>query len=508
MNKGVEDVSQPPDSSNEETQVDDKQQVSAPTESSPNSPSAPQAVDSPVSSPEMPIVVTWDKTLYQACVKNKTFSQTPRQVLQEQEQVLRPREDTVILFQPNNEATMIQALVDEISATGSSDRTTTGTTTMKRVWNGVTGAASTVASKVYQYTVADPDDYKEEELDYDEQADDVQIETSKLVNWNAKVVCVEMVKECVTQVLVQCSNNSKKNEIQAVRRNGTGEYSFAAWASRHSTIAQGLQQPHDWNLLQQVLVHAGHAKISGEYLVLGDSLTDTNIQAAVSLAQLKEAIEACEERNEKRQAEIEKHKRIAADKKKKKDVKGALRQLQLCKHLRNQVDSTNAHLLNLYQAHDSLESAHFHATHVVKPLEDTAKALKALRQDVSVEDVDDVMLDLQDELEHVNEMSERMATSAGTAQVDDFNDDELLAELERLTPKDNSAEASDDAKESTAELPPVQSHTEEKENEFVTSNETAELPSADTATKQVSPREDTENDEDDAKSNKVELPAV
>ena len=157
---------------------------------------------------------------------------------------------------------------------------------------------------------------------------------------------------------------------------------------------------------------------------------------AVSLTQLQEAIEACQDLNEERQAEIEKHTRLAAEKKRNKDIPGALRELQLCKHLRAQVDSTSAHLLNLHQAHDSLQSAHFQATHVVKPLEDTAAALKALRQDVPLERVDDVMLDLQEQIEHVNDVSERMASSSGI-QGNDFDEDELLAELEQMTLQDN-----------------------------------------------------------------------
>lgn len=494
--KDVEEVSQMPSSSSEAPFVDhgnNEQQryydssPHVPSESSSQTLSSPQSVPIETANPSSSLL-TWDEALYQACVKNKTFAQTPQQVLDQHHHVLRPGQDQVLLYTQTDVSMEICKKLSSISTTNSSN------SMARRVWSGLTS----IASKLYQYTVADPDDYMEQDLESWEQNDDAH--GKRLVEWNDSVVCAQLVVECIQQLRQQLS------EITAVRKSGTKPYSFATWVAEHSDIH--VQQPRDLRLLQQVLIESGHAQVSGDFLILGDApLTDTRVQVAVSLTQLQEAIEACQDFNERRQAEIENHTHLATVKKRNKDIPGALRELQLCKHLRAQVDSTSAHLLNLHQAHDSLQSAHFQATHVVKPLEDTAAALKALRQDVPLERVDDVMLDLQEEIEHVNDVSERMANSSGI-QRNDFDEDELLAELEQMSLQDSDDilyDSNGKINDESEVKPPARSNQEAIKDDVVSNKESVSTGTdVATTTQQVS--SNCEND--GAKHNTIESTAA
>lgn len=458
-------------------------------------PASQKSTSPPPESPPAP-ATCWSDALYNACVANNTFMLTPTQVLQNQQQVKRPHlDDSVLIFQKDT-ATTAKNIVEALHKTTAPSQTSS--TLSRRVYNGVTGAASSAAwaaTKLVQLVVGNEDDYDEADLDYSEQADDVMNESIALVPWSEPVICVGSMKECTNQLIPHCNG-----ELQAVSRHGTGKYSFAEWAAAQCdcSIAPNLQQ-HDLDLLEHVLVESGHAVFSGNYLVFGNNVSSTNtdlIQVAVALVQLNLSIEANERLVNQRTAQVEECTRCATKKVQQKNVKGAKLELQKRRLLQSKIDDSHGSLLNLIQARDTLEASQFQQTHVLAPMQGATSALKALRQGCTVENVDDIILDLQEELNHSNEMS----TVLAAGQQQEYDEAELLEELNRLTLEDVEEES--EAQESTAES---SARIEEHENENeAKSNEETE--SQDTTLKQEA--QEHENDVKAKQVSAVETPAA
>lgn len=387
--------------------------------------SPPPACDSPAS-PSLESATNWPDALYLACRSQSTFMQTPKQVLHHQEQILRPRQDECTLFQSTVETTA-KAVVDQIKKESSSNASQT--TLTRRALNVVSGTASTVAwgvSKIYQYSVADADDYEDTELDWKEERDDTIHESTPLVPWDQPVVCVKLVEECTSQLILQCS------QLNAVSLQGTsGKYTFAEWAvNACPNIARGLQR-HDLDLLAHILVQSGHALMAenNKYLVFGDSSKPTNTEYAVSLLKLNQAIYAAEQQISKWQDQETQCARRALERKQRNDVRGAKLELTRKRQLDSNISTTQTSLLNLLQVRDTLELSHLQQSHVTESLKQATSALAALRQECTVEDVDEVMLDLKEESDHVYSVSTALV---GNTDQQDLDEDELMQELERL----------------------------------------------------------------------------
>jgi len=453
--------------------------------------------------------------LYLACKNAHSFMQTWTQVLQEHQHISRPREDSVILFQKNLKTTA-EAVMQEMNKTVplSSAQSQPASSLSRLVYNGVTWTAYTAASaalKVYHYATTDADDYDDHEVAYEEQADDVMAESVALVPWDKPVVCVPLVSECVAELLASahCDGN---DALKVLCIHKKGDYSFAAWAADASPIAQGLQR-HDLDLLQHVLVEAGHAVLSGDYIVLGNvkNTKETDIDVAVACARLHQEIEFYNrliERSSKQAADL---RELVTKKKLQGDMKGALAHYKRCKVLEAKIDNDRATQLNLEQALSTLETTHFNKKHVLEPLKAATSALKACREECSLEDADNVMLDLQDEMEEANEIT---STLVGHI-VDD--EDALMAELEQLMKEESTEEAtteekveeeSTEEKESNAVESQVRPGVNEKENE-ITSNEVAAAGSASVGGKQGSQSSGQGNGLEEAtKDSAIEAPAV
>lgn len=66
----------------------------------------------------------------------------------------------------------------------------------------------------------------------------------------------------------------------------------------------------------------------------------------------------------------------------------------------------------------------------IKALSGATKATKAVMKENDIEDVDKVMEEIQDGADHMREVNERLAEPTGVMA--DYDDDELLAELEGM----------------------------------------------------------------------------
>ena len=422
-------------------------------------------------SPASPLA-TWNDALYRACVAHETFMRTPAQVLQEQQQVLRPRFDSVVVVYENNIEKTSKAIVEEMNQTVPLSSSQQPTTTLARrfVSNLAWGAASSavwVGSKLLQTVVGDEDDYDENELTYSEQADDVNESVQPVVGWSVPVVCVEYVTQCVNQLLPHCDD-----KMLALSRQGTGNYSFAGWAANTCHLCKNVKAS-DLDLLMHVFVQAGHAIFYGNYIVFDKSATETELQVATSLAQLKQAIQDTEDRIEEWTRQADKYTGLALRKNQKGDQKGAAHEFRKVKLLRTKIESARGSLLNLHQTHDTLETSQLHHTQVLKPLEAAASALKVLREVYPVEKVDKVALDLQEELGELNVVTTEALFDGKVHDEDEDRelmkglngldeDHDLMEELDRLKVEDGEKES--EAKEYSVKSPPRIDETKNEDN--------------------------------------------
>lgn len=421
--------SESPKKPSSQTDENQEQQTTNKVASTPPSEALKSPALSPhAQSPASPPTTSWSEALYRACRSKPTFLLTPRQVLQEQQQVIRPRQEDVIVFQ--NVKTTAKAVVEQLHKTAVPSSTTATTSSYSRsVYNGVAWGISSVAwgvGKVYQYVVADPDDiYEKSDLDWQEQEDDVNNESVALVPWEEPVVCMQLLAECVNELRPHCQ------ELQAVSLNtAMGKYSFAEWAQKACPLAKGLQQRHDQDLLVHVLVELGHARMvdNDQYLVFGVSPNGKNVEFCVSMVRLNLAIEASERQIQQWEQEKEKCTRQALEKKKRQDMNGAKTELAKRNLLQHKIDAAHGSLLNLVQTRDTLETSHFQQTQVYESLAAAKSAFAALREGSSVENADELLLDLLEEQDHVNELSSALLPE----QQQEFDEDELLEELMNL----------------------------------------------------------------------------
>ena len=109
----------------------------------------------------------------------------------------------------------------------------------------------------------------------------------------------------------------------------------------------------------------------------------------------------------------------------------ALHQMRLAKRIAQQVQAQQAVLLQLEEQHLAVENAASNAA-VVQVTQQTAAVLRRLRQETA--DVDQVLEDLQEELDHQEDIQEGFKTTlVENTSVLVVDEDDLLAELQALT---------------------------------------------------------------------------
>jgi Snf7 len=393
----------------------------------------------------------WNNALYRTCLAKQCLTSTPQQVLLQHFHhttnnngivVLRPCLEDVIVLHNYSDST-VTATAKSIVQQMQMQTTTTCSTQDTTSWSGtigrVVGKVSWTISKMLDKVLKDADDYEQDEIMWNEQNDDYVLNNTgggsvenKLVGWDQPVVCVDLVQECIHQLLCCCSRTTTtttSHELLALCRHGMGVYSLAKW----------IDQPYNMNdldLIAHVLVEAGHAVFYQDYIVIGKNTTTQNqCEVAVALVKLKQALHDTERQLEEWTQRTDEYTMRAFQKKRTGDCKGALHELQKRKLTTTKMDHARASLLNLQQAHDALEMAQMQHSQVLNALQATASALKGLRQETeqhqhSVEDVDDLYDDLKEEYEYLNDLS--------THPVSDNlgEDDELLEELKRLAVND------------------------------------------------------------------------
>jgi hypothetical protein len=360
--------------------------------------------------------------------------------------VLLPALDNVIVHHNDPMATAKRIVVFQQQQQQMHNRNNTAAAQKTTSWSRqVVSGLSWTVSKIYERVLGDADDcyYTDENVTLWNEPDDcfqdeeeAEGGAMKWVAWDETIVCVELVQQCVKDLV------SRADPLLALQCCGTtttttksgDEFHFGSWTGYP-------YDSHDLTLLAHVLVQAGHAVFAQDYIVFGQNIPQRDVDVAVALVQLRQALAHGQRQLLEWTERADECTRRATQYKKQAPAKGsdatnaaasaaALYELQKRKLLHLQMDRARAMLLNLQRAHDALETAHLQRAQVLVPLQATARALRALRQDHSVEDVDDLYEDLREEYDHWNDL---LWKENDLVSGDEHDDDELMQELERLT---------------------------------------------------------------------------
>jgi len=146
-----------------------------------------------------------------------------------------------------------------------------------------------------------------------------------------------------------------------------------------------------------------------------------------SIQQLRQAVTQLDKREVHLEKKIQICLNTAKAKSKKRDKKGALYELKKKKQLENQLNSIQGKKLNLETQIMALEDAHLNKE-TLKAMKGSANAMKATVKESDLDKADEVMEELQEAQDTIQEMNEALAQPFGQ----DFDEDELDAELAEL----------------------------------------------------------------------------
>ncbi|KAG8543089.1 hypothetical protein GDO81_025438 [Engystomops pustulosus] len=111
----------------------------------------------------------------------------------------------------------------------------------------------------------------------------------------------------------------------------------------------------------------------------------------------------------------------------------ALQALKRKKRLEKQLTQIDGTLSTIEFQREALENSHTN-TEVLKNMGYAAKAMKTIHQNLDVDKIDNLMLDIREQQDVAQEISDAISTP--TSFGEEFDEDELLAELEELEQED------------------------------------------------------------------------
>ncbi|KAG8441888.1 hypothetical protein GDO86_010898 [Hymenochirus boettgeri] len=112
-----------------------------------------------------------------------------------------------------------------------------------------------------------------------------------------------------------------------------------------------------------------------------------------------------------------------------KDKRAALQALKRKKRLEKQLAQIDGTLSTIEFQREALENSYTN-TEVLKNMGYAAKAMKTVHQNMDLDKIDDLMQDIHEQQDVAQEISDAISRPAGFGE--EFDEDELLAELEEL----------------------------------------------------------------------------
>lgn len=116
-----------------------------------------------------------------------------------------------------------------------------------------------------------------------------------------------------------------------------------------------------------------------------------------------------------------------------KNKRAALQALKRKKRLEKQLLQIDGTLSTIEFQREALENSHTN-TEVLKNMGYAAKAMKTVHQNMDLDKIDDLMQDIHEQQDVAQEISDAISRPVGISE--DFDEDELLAELEELEQED------------------------------------------------------------------------
>ncbi|KAM3929701.1 charged multivesicular body protein 4c isoform 1-T1 [Leptodactylus fuscus] len=116
-----------------------------------------------------------------------------------------------------------------------------------------------------------------------------------------------------------------------------------------------------------------------------------------------------------------------------KNKRAALQALKRKKRLEKQLTQIDGTLSTIEFQREALENSHTN-TEVLKNMGYAAKAMKTIHKNMDLDKIDDLMQDITEQQDVAQEISNAISNPAGFGE--EFDEDELLAELEELEQED------------------------------------------------------------------------
>ena len=356
--------------------------------------------------------VCWNSSFRDACVSLQTLTATPQQVLEYLERTKKeessslelPKKSEAVLWKSSN---VVPTVIDKYR---------------QREHNAnesKTSLFAKVASQVFRRVffsqeMEDAEPWKEEHDDH---------ESEHRLGWQQEIAHIDLAVQCC-EVMVRHAAAGK-----VFLRQGESEHSFVGWIRTLPDEELISKLPEEQiNVLMDALLEMKLASIVDDILALGFS-SDTDCDIAMALFRLDMAVQATEASLEHWTMQRDAALGRALQCKSQNRSAAAIAELKRKALYDNHLERTRGALLNLEQTQHAVQTAQSQAQ-VVRVLEETASMWKLVRQHgVTVEQVDDVALDLAEELTHLDDNNSKLVQ----LQEDDFSEEELLRELENLT---------------------------------------------------------------------------
>ncbi|XP_068090963.1 charged multivesicular body protein 4c [Hyperolius riggenbachi] len=154
--------------------------------------------------------------------------------------------------------------------------------------------------------------------------------------------------------------------------------------------------------------------------------------AQEALFRLRETEEMLTKKQEYLEKKIE-HELATAKRHGTKDKRAALQALKRKKRLEKQLTQIDGTLSTIEFQREALENSHTN-TEVLKNMGYAAKAMKSVHQNMDLDKIDDLMQDIHEQQDVAQEISDAISRPVGFGE--EFDEDELMAELEELEQED------------------------------------------------------------------------
>ncbi len=258
------------------------------------------------------------------------------------------------------------------------------------------------------------------------------------------IVHVELTRQCYATLLDRIMSRSSHRSDQAYHRGPWTILIQSEWVPwvRHVLCDEPLacMVAEDAKWLLEILIAQKYATIlqrdgkSNVVLMKSEELKASkseqdSLQIPLALFDLQQAKISMETQLEQWAEQVQVCSTKALTFRKQGQTKLALAQLSKRKLLQQQIDTSSATLIQLEQVSASIEMAQSNQS-VLTLLSQGSQLLQKLSNETSLESIDQVHEDLQDAMEQVNDIQDRLTTTTTTTAI---SDDDLLAELAALT---------------------------------------------------------------------------